>query len=49
VVAMNGMAFVFLFIIGWLWADYTTMRKARFGLALGSVALALTAVTMIFD
>lgn len=49
VVAMNGMAFVFLFIIGWLWADYTTMRKARFGLALGSVALALTAVTMMFD
>jgi hypothetical protein len=49
VVAMNAMAFVFLFIIGWLWADYTTMRKARFGLALGSVALALTAVTMIFD
>ncbi len=48
-VAMNGMAFVFLFIIGWLWADYTTMRNARFGLALGSVALALTAVTMIFD
>lgn len=49
VVAMNGMAFVFLFVIGWLWADYTTMRKARFGLALGSVALVLTAVTMLFD
>lgn len=49
VVAMNGMAFVFLFIIGWLWADYTTMRKARFGLALGSAALILTAVTMLFD
>ncbi len=23
IVAMNAMAFVFLFIIGWLWADYT--------------------------
>jgi VIT1/CCC1 family predicted Fe2+/Mn2+ transporter len=49
VVAMNGMAFVFLFIIGWLLADYTTMRKARFGLELGRAALALTALTMIFD
>lgn len=49
IVAMNAMAFVFLFLIGWLWADYTTMRRVRFGLALGSVALALTAVTMMFD
>ena len=49
VVAMNAIAFVFLFIIGYLWADYTTIRRARLGLALGSVALALTAVTMLFD
>jgi VIT1/CCC1 family predicted Fe2+/Mn2+ transporter len=49
ILAMNAMAFVFLFIIGWLWADYTTMRRARLGLALGSVALALTAVTMFFS
>ena len=49
VVAMNAMAFVFLFIIGYLWADYTTIRRARLGLALGSAALALTAVTMFFD
>ena len=49
VVAMNAMAFVFLFIIGYLWADYTTIRRARLGLALGSAAIALTAVTMIFD
>lgn len=49
VFAMNAMAFVFLFAIGYLWADYTTIRRARLGLALGSVALALTAVTMLFD
>ncbi len=49
IVAMNAMAFVFLFLIGYLWADYTTIRRARLGLVLGSVALALTAVTMIFD
>lgn len=48
VVAMNVMAFVFLFIIGYRWADYTTMRRFRLGMALASVALALTAVTMFF-
>lgn len=49
VLAMNAMAFVFLFAIGWHWADYTVMRRVRFGLALGSVAIALTAVAIMFD
>jgi hypothetical protein len=49
VFAMNVMGFVFLFVIGWLWADYTTMRKYKLGLALGSIALALTAVANMFN
>ena len=49
VFAMNVMGFVFLFIIGWLWADYTTMGRVKLGLALGSIALALTAVANMFD
>jgi len=49
VFAMNVMGFVFLFIIGWLWADYTTLSRVKLGLALGSVALALTAVANMFD
>ena len=46
---MNVMGFVFLFIIGWLWADYTTMRNFKLGLALGSIALALTAVFLTLE
>ena len=49
VFAMNVMGFVFLFMIGWLWADYTTMGRVKLGLALGSIALALTAVANMFD
>ena len=44
VFAMNVMGFAFLFIIGWYWADYTTIGRIKLGLALGSIALALTAV-----
>ena len=49
VFAMNVMGFVFLFIIGWLWADYTTLGRVKLGLALGSIALALTAVANMFN
>jgi hypothetical protein len=49
VFAMNVMGFVFLFVIGWHWADYTTLRRVKLGLALGSIALALTAMVNIFD
>ncbi len=49
VFAMNAMGFIFLFIIGWLWADYTTLSRVKLGLALGSIALALTAVANMFD
>lgn len=49
VFAMNVMGFVFLFIIGWLWAEYTTLSRFKLGLALGSIALALTAVANMFD
>jgi len=49
VFAMNVMGFVFLFIIGWLWADYTTLSRVKLGLALGSIALALTAVANMFN
>lgn len=49
VFAMNVMGFVFLFIIGWLWADYTTLSRVKLGLALGSIALALSAVANMFD
>jgi hypothetical protein len=49
VFAMNVMGFVFLFLIGWLWAEHTTMSRVKLGLALGSVALALTAVANMFD
>ncbi len=47
--AMNAMGFIFLFIIGWLWAEYTTLSRLKLGLALGSIALALTAVANMFD
>lgn len=49
VLAMNVMGFVFLFIIGWLWAEYTTLSRVKLGLALGSIALALSAVANMFD
>ena len=49
VFSMNVMGFVFLFIIGWLWAEYTTLSRVKLGLALGSIALALTAVANMFD
>ena len=49
VFAMNVMGFAFLFIIGWLWADYTTLSRVKLGLALGSIALALTAVANMFN
>lgn len=48
VAAMNVMAFVFLFVIGYLWADYTTIKRYKLGLALASVALALTVVAIVF-
>jgi VIT1/CCC1 family predicted Fe2+/Mn2+ transporter len=46
VFAVNAVAFVFLFVIGFLWADYTTMNRLKLGLSLASIALALTAVTI---
>ncbi len=49
VLAMNGMGFAFLFLIGWLWADYTTLGRIKLGLALGSIALALAVVANLFD
>ncbi len=49
VLAMNGMGFAFLFLIGWLWADYTTLGRIKLGLALGSIALALAMVANMFD
>jgi hypothetical protein len=49
VFAMNVMGFIFLCIIGWLWADYTTLSRVKLGLALGSIALALTAVANMFN
>jgi len=49
VFAMNVMGFVFLFLIGWLWAEYTTLSRIKLGLALGSIALALSAVANMFD
>jgi VIT1/CCC1 family predicted Fe2+/Mn2+ transporter len=48
VFAVNAVAFVFLFLIGFLWADYTTMSRVKLGLSLASIALALTAVTIFF-
>ncbi|MCA9859206.1 MAG: hypothetical protein KC438_05755, partial [Thermomicrobiales bacterium] len=48
VFAMNVMGFAFLFIIGWLWADYTTLGRIKLGLALGCIALVLAAVANMF-